>query len=49
MKRDPHASLIPTGSLAQPECVARTSLNLIDADPCIASGAIVSLDGGFAP
>ncbi len=44
-----HASLIPTGSLAQPECVARTSLNLIDADPCIASGAIVSLDGGFAP
>jgi NAD(P)-dependent dehydrogenase (short-subunit alcohol dehydrogenase family) len=44
-----HASLTPTGSLAQPGYVARTSLDLIDAEPCIASGAIVSLDGGVAP
>ncbi len=44
-----HASLTSTGSLARPEHIARAGLDLIDADPCLASGAIVSLDGGFAP
>lgn len=44
-----HAGLTATGSLLRPEVVARASLDLLDADPCIASGAIVSLDGGFMP
>jgi len=44
-----HASLSSTGSLAHPDHVAHTSLDLIDADPCIASGAVVCLDGGFSP
>lgn len=38
-----HASLTLTGSLARPDHVARIGLDLIDADPCLASGAIVSL------
>lgn len=44
-----HASLTPTGSLIPAETIARLSLDLIDADPCTASGAIVALDGGFDP
>lgn len=44
-----HAGLTATGSLLRPEAVARASLDLIAPDPCIASGAIVSLDGGFMP
>lgn len=38
-----HAALTATGSLARPEQIALVGLELIDADPCIASGAIVSL------
>lgn len=44
-----HASLTENGTLARAEMVARASIDLIDADPCIASGAIVALDSGFAP
>ncbi len=44
-----HAALTPQRKLAGAELVARTAIDLIDADPCLASGAIVALDGGFAP
>jgi len=44
-----HASLTATGSLLPAKLIAHASLDLIDADPCIASGAIVALDGGFDP
>jgi len=44
-----HASLTATRSLARADHIAHIGLDLIDADPCIASGAIVTLDGGFAP
>lgn len=47
--RAQHASLTASGSLLSPELIAHASLDLIDADPCIASGAIVALDGGFDP
>lgn len=44
-----HALLTATGSLFPATQIARASLDLIDDDPCIASGAIVALDGGFDP
>jgi len=44
-----HAGLTPRGNLASASLVARAAVDLIDADPCLASGAIVALDGGFAP
>ncbi|HAL94132.1 MAG TPA: SDR family oxidoreductase [Rectinema sp.] len=44
-----HASLTATGSLSKADIIASIALNLIDAEPCIASGAVVNLDGGFAP
>ncbi len=40
-----HAGLTPRGILASAELVARTAIDLIDADPCLSSGAIVTLDG----
>ncbi len=44
-----HAALTRRGTLARADLVARAAIDLIDADPCLASGAIVALDGGFAP
>jgi len=44
-----HASLTATRSLARADHIAHIGLDLIDADSCIASGAIVTLDGGFSP
>jgi len=38
----------PGGLLLSPEDLARASVQLIAADPCAASGAIVNLDGGLA-
>ncbi len=39
----------PDGRLIQPSVVAALALDLLDCDPCPASGAIVSLDSGFSP
>lgn len=39
----------PDGKLISAKTVAETALNLLGADPCVASGAIISLDSGFAP
>lgn len=39
----------PDGKLISAKTVAETALNLLDADPCVASGAIISLDSGFSP
>ncbi len=47
--RAAHAALAPGGRLIPPADIARTALDLLDADPCIASGAILSLDSGFNP
>ncbi len=44
-----HASLTATGSLLKANIIAKIALDLIDSEPCIASGAVVNLDGGFAP
>lgn len=41
--------IAPGGRLSNPGEVAAAALDLIDRDPCIASGAIVSLDSGFSP
>lgn len=41
--------MAPGGRLSSPEEVAGIALGLIDRDPCIASGAVVSLDAGFSP
>ena len=41
-------SLAPGGRLIQPAEIAVTAVNLIAADPCIASGAVLSLDGGLS-
>ena len=41
--------MAPGGRLSSPAEVAEIALGLIDGDPCIASGAIVSLDAGFSP
>lgn len=42
-------AMAPGGILLDPETIARHAIDLIDADPCPASGAILGLDGGFAP
>lgn len=45
------ASLVrmaPGGTLSNPADVAATALDLIASDPCLSSGAIVSLDAGFS-
>jgi len=41
--------IAPGGRLAKAAEIATIALDLIDSDPCIASGAIVSLDAGFSP
>lgn len=38
----------PGGKLIPARVIAETALNLLDAEPCTASGAIVSLDSGFS-
>jgi NAD(P)-dependent dehydrogenase (short-subunit alcohol dehydrogenase family) len=38
----------PGGRLASPDEIADTAVCLIAADPCIASGAVISLDGGIS-
>lgn len=38
----------PGGKLLEPDDLARTALDLIDCDPCPASGAVVSLDAGLS-
>jgi NAD(P)-dependent dehydrogenase (short-subunit alcohol dehydrogenase family) len=38
----------PRGRLATPSEIASAAVGLIAAEPCIASGAVVSLDGGLA-
>lgn len=43
------ARIAPGGRLSDPAEVASIALDLIDRDPCPASGAIVSLDSGFSP
>lgn len=43
------ARMAPGGRLSSPADVAATALDLMDRDPCLASGAIVSLDSGFSP
>ncbi|HCO49634.1 MAG TPA: short-chain dehydrogenase [Spirochaetaceae bacterium] len=46
------ASLVrmaPGGMLSRPADVASIALDLIACDPCLSSGAIVSLDSGFSP
>lgn len=40
-------TMAPAGRLIRPGEVARIAVDLLDSDPCIASGAIVSLDSGF--
>lgn len=40
--------LAPGGRLLLPEDIARPAVDLIAAEPCAASGAVVSLDGGLA-
>jgi NAD(P)-dependent dehydrogenase (short-subunit alcohol dehydrogenase family) len=39
--------MAPGGRLIRPEEIAEIAVDLIDCDPCISSGAIVSLDSGF--
>lgn len=43
------ARMAPGGRLAEPADIAEIALTLLDCDPCVASGAIVSLDAGFSP
>jgi 3-oxoacyl-[acyl-carrier protein] reductase len=43
------AAMAPRGLLLHPSDIARTALDLLEGDPCAASGAIVSLDAGFSP
>jgi 3-oxoacyl-[acyl-carrier protein] reductase len=38
----------PGGRLASPAGIAAAAVGLIEADPCLASGAIVALDGGLS-
>lgn len=47
--REALCSKAPGGKLIPARTIAETALNLLDADPCVASGAIVSLDSGFSP
>jgi len=44
-----YASITQNGALADARHVAQIAVNLIDEDPCLASGSIVSLDCGFSP
>lgn len=39
----------PAGKLENPEQIAEIALGLLDSDPCIVSGAIISLDNGWDP
>ncbi len=41
--------MAPGGRLFEPEAVAAVALDLIAGDPCLASGAIISLDSGLSP
>jgi NAD(P)-dependent dehydrogenase (short-subunit alcohol dehydrogenase family) len=41
------AAKAPQGKLQDAASISKTALDLLDADPCIASGAVVSLDGGL--
>ena len=41
------AQVAKGGVLLEPSWVAETALSLLDADPCLASGAIVTLDAGL--
>lgn len=43
------ARIAPGGRLSDPAEVATAALDLLDHDPCVSSGAIVSLDAGFSP
>lgn len=43
------ALIAPGGRFSDPAEVAAIALDLIDREPCIASGAVVSLDAGFSP
>lgn len=43
------AATAPAGRLENPEQIAEIALGLLDSDPCIASGAIISLDNGWDP
>ncbi|MCX7026115.1 MAG: SDR family NAD(P)-dependent oxidoreductase [Spirochaetes bacterium] len=42
-------AMAPKGLLLDPEDLASAALDLLEGEPCIASGAIVSLDAGFNP
>jgi len=46
---DPLVLMAPGGRLTEPAEVASIALDLLDGDPCVASGAVVSLDSGFSP
>ncbi len=41
------SGLSPGGRLLKPRDIARTAVDLIASEPCAASGAVVSLDGGL--
>jgi len=41
--------MAPGRVLSDPADIAAIALGLLDGDPCVASGAIVSLDAGFSP
>lgn len=47
-ERDRARALAPGGRLLEPRDVARTAVDLIATDPCVASGAVLSLDGGLS-
>lgn len=47
--RAAHARLAPGGRLIPPDEIACAAIELLDADPCTASGAILAFDGGFSP
>jgi NAD(P)-dependent dehydrogenase (short-subunit alcohol dehydrogenase family) len=47
--RAAHARLAPGGRLIPPDEIAHAAIELLDADPCTASGAILTFDGGFSP
>lgn len=39
----------PGGELSRPEDIASLAVGLLAAEPCLASGAVMSLDGGLSP
>ncbi|HEY9054428.1 MAG TPA: SDR family oxidoreductase [Rectinemataceae bacterium] len=43
------ASRAPGGHLLDPAALARSILDLLDTEPCAASGAVINLDAGFSP